>query len=80
GFVRHDDPEAPSAPPSKQQQPDRRGHNGGPPLDLVAEDAAAKAVSFAADDPRPLYVYRQLLNAGELLDWALEQGFKATLT
>ncbi|MFY9350072.1 MAG: DUF935 family protein [Sphingobium sp.] len=79
GFVRHDDPEAPSAPPSKQQQPDRRGHNGGPPLDLVAEDAAAKAVSFAADDPRPLYVYRQLLNAGELLDWALEQGFKATL-
>lgn len=59
-----------------QASPDKRGHNGGPPLD---DGKGAEAVSFAADDPRPLYVYRQLLNAGELLDWARAQGFASTL-
>jgi len=27
-------------------------------------------------DPRPLYVSRPLINAGEFMDWALSQGFK----
>lgn len=34
-----------------------------------------KAVSFAADDLRPLYVFRPLLNADELIAWAKSQGF-----
>jgi phage gp29-like protein len=38
-----------------------------------------KAVSFAATDPRPLYVYRQVKNAAELLAWAKAQGFTSTL-
>lgn len=35
--------------------------------------------SFAADDPRPLYVYRPLQqeSAAELLAWAVEQGFRS---
>ena len=76
GYVRKESTEAPV------------GHNGGPPLDDPAEDddepgdpnAVDGKVSFAADDPRPLYVYRQLLNAGEVIAWAREQGFKSTLT
>lgn len=34
-------------------------------------------ISFAADDPRPLYVYRPLTeeSAAELLAWAREEGF-----
>lgn len=35
--------------------------------------------SFAAADPRPLYVYRPLTNADELLAWAREQGFATTI-
>ncbi|WP_066546801.1 phage portal protein family protein [Sphingomonas sp. CCH15-F11] len=37
------------------------------------------AASFAADDPAPLYVYRKLVNATELLEWARSQGFTTTL-
>ena len=36
-------------------------------------------VSFAADDPRPLYVYRRLLNAEAVIAWARSQGFPSTL-
>lgn len=39
----------------------------------------ADPASFAADDLRPLYVYRRLLNASDLVEWAMAQGFKATL-
>lgn len=35
--------------------------------------------SFAAIDPRPLYVYRSLENAGALIAWAKKQGFVSTL-
>lgn len=38
-----------------------------------------RKASFAADDPRPLYVYRPLLNADEVIAWAREQGFSSTL-
>lgn len=86
GFVRRDDKDAPSGsqPPVKI---DKLGHNGGPALDDEAIPPAAnddvvppaKIASFAADDPRPLYVYRQLLNASEVLDWARSQGFTTTI-
>jgi hypothetical protein len=34
---------------------------------------------FAADDPRPLYVHRKLLNADKLIAWARKQGFKTVV-
>lgn len=43
------------------------------------EQPLRKPVSFAAADPRPLYVSRPLLNADELLAWAQRQGFTETL-
>ena len=80
GYVRKDDPNAPTG---SMPKPDA-------PLATPANDAgdkgvaqplkqAGKTVSFAADDPRPLYVYRPLLNASELIDWARSQGFTSTL-
>ena len=46
----------------------------------AAVDPAKKDVaSFAATDPRPLYVYRSLKNSAELLKWAKAQGFTSTL-
>jgi hypothetical protein len=49
-----------------------------------ADDAADpngndRKASFAAGDPRSLYVYRPLLNAAELIAWAREQGFRSTV-
>lgn len=78
GFVRSDDPDAPSG-SQPASSPDRIGHNGGPALDDAAAPQPDKVVSFAADDPRPLYVYRQLLNANEVLDHFRAQGFATTL-
>lgn len=43
------------------------------------EVAEPKAVSFAANDRRPLYVYRKLLNTADLIDWAKSQGFSSTI-
>lgn len=34
---------------------------------------------FAADDPRPLYVHRKLLNADKLVAWARKQGFRSVV-
>lgn len=34
---------------------------------------------FAADDPRPLYVHRKLLNADKLVAWARKQGFRTVV-
>ena len=80
GFVRRDDPNAPSGSLQKPNPPEQLGHNGGPPLDdTEVASQPAKIVSFAADDPRPLYVYRQLLNASEVLDHFRAQGFRTTL-
>lgn len=36
---------------------------------------ALKVASFAATDLRPLYVYRQVKNADEIMAWAVSQGF-----
>lgn len=52
-----------------------------PPVDAPAPDTAQtnivplKVASFAAADPRPLYVYRQVRNAEEIAAWAKAQGF-----
>jgi hypothetical protein len=39
-----------------------------------------KAIALAASDPRPLYVYRRLKNAKEVIAWAKSQGFTSTLS
>ncbi len=59
----------------------RIGHNGGPPINDNAPDArpvSGSTASFAATDPRPLYVSRPLLNADEVLAWAKREGFAQT--
>jgi hypothetical protein len=38
--------------------------------------ATKAALALAASDPRPLYVYRRLRNAKDLITWAKSQGFK----
>lgn len=51
-----------------------------PAADDVANDnPAAKAIALAASDPRPLYVYRRLKNAKDVIAWAKSQGFTSTL-
>lgn len=82
GYVRKSDPNAPAgsevAPPAAPGQPAQL-----PPTEkikaLPAPGKQPAAASFAADDPRPLYVSRKLLNASELLDWAQSQGFTSTM-
>lgn len=78
GFVRRDDPDAPSGAQSASQS--APAAPGQPPKDLPVTDKSGKSLkpavaSFAADDPRPLYVSRPLLNASELMEWARGQGF-----
>lgn len=46
------------------------------PADLPGNVIPIRAPAFAATDPRPLYVYRQLKNVGDVNDWARSQGFK----
>ncbi len=48
------------------------------PAEQAAADKAAEA-SFAAEDLRPLYVYRALQNADDVLEWARAQGFTSLL-
>lgn len=45
------------------------------------EDGEGQPVRRAANDARPrsLYIYRKLLNADELIEWAKSQGFETTL-
>ena len=38
-----------------------------------------KVASFAANDPRPLYVYRAVKNGEEIIAWAREQGFTSIM-
>lgn len=54
--------------------PDGGEANDNDPADPNVND---RNISFAADDPRPLYVYRPLTeeSAAELLAWAREEGF-----
>lgn len=66
------EPANPDADPDRTADPDVEGDKEAP-LDPNVNDR--QPASFAADDPRPLYVYRRLLNADELLAWARGQGF-----
>lgn len=86
GYVRKDDPDAPSgfatetpqgqAPDVSTAQPGKEPVPGGP----VSPDATMrKPASFAVDDPRPLYVYRRLINASDVLAWAREQGLTSLI-
>lgn len=59
--------------PTEGGGPDSTGAGGSgseaePPVRVAANDAT----------PRPLYVYRKLLNAGELVDWAQGLGVKTS--
>lgn len=67
----------PPPPPPPPMVPGMRpGANGGPAInDNAIGKARAAATAFAADDPAPLYVSRQLTNAAEVLAWARGQGF-----
>jgi phage gp29-like protein len=46
---------------------------------LANDNPAAKAIALAASDPKPLYVYRRLKNAKDVIAWAKSQGFTSTL-
>lgn len=45
-----------------------------------ANNRLENVLTLAASDPRPLYVYRRLKNAKEVIDWAKSQGFASTLS
>lgn len=74
--------------PKADPQPENLGHNGGPPLIEDDEDPVvgdkpkvpkptkADFASFAAGDPRTLYVSRKVLNAGAIIAWAKGQGLQ----
>lgn len=82
GYVRKDDPKAPSGFAQDKREPETPsmlGHNGGEPLDLDEEAKKSREASFAADDPRPLYVHRRLVNASDLIEWAKGQGFTSLI-
>lgn len=78
GYVRKSEAAAPGDDPdgAETDDPDGGEANDDTPTDPNVNDRNA---SFAADDPRPLYVYRPLTNADELIAWAHEQGFTSTL-
>ena len=74
--------------PGEEGKPGQPGQEGQPPKgpklnwrDDQAENdnADAKAEAAAKAAPRPLYVYRKLKNAREVIRWAKVNGFKTTL-
>lgn len=65
-------PANPAAAPGDQRAP---GTRPGAP----AQPDAGQQAAFAATDPRPLYVQRKVVNAGEILDWAEKQGIAGLL-
>jgi hypothetical protein len=60
---------------------DMAGDRGQPGEDDPEDVAQADPPRMAANDatPRPLYVSRKLLNAGDVIAWAKAQGFETTL-
>ncbi|MCC7097252.1 MAG: DUF935 family protein [Thermomonas sp.] len=67
------------SPDAAVQRRDQADEEGAYPGDANDTTDPKSPASFAADDPRPLYVYRRLLNADELIAWAQAQGFRTTL-
>lgn len=63
-----------------QAAADEKSKSGPAPESAVAGGKEQPdSTSFAADDLRTLYVYRQLLNPEDVIAWAKEQGFGSTL-
>lgn len=81
GYVRKSDADAPegSLPPEPAALVAPAPGEPAAVIPPASEKLPSQATSFAADDPRPLYVSRQLLNATEVLDWAQAQGFASVL-
>lgn len=71
-------PPAPAVPPPAV--PTSAAQPGDPAQPAQPDSAAQPVVSFAATDPRPLYVYRRVQNAEELLRWAKDQGFTSLVS
>lgn len=67
--------------PDLNGEPDNSRNGGDPSLEGGAGSSQDNPPRRAANDaaPRSLYVSRQLLNAGEVIKWAREQGFDTTL-
>ncbi|HEU4958997.1 MAG TPA: DUF935 family protein [Sphingomonas sp.] len=63
------------AEPSRSANP---GDGAAPGVDRNA-DPEPEPTAFAAADPQPLYVYRRVLNADEIIAWARSQGFASTV-
>lgn len=81
GFERAAPPPASAVIPPTGQQPADPAAKDAPvaPVPVSTRTPADVTASFAADDPRPLYVYRPLLNTSDLLEWAHQQGFTSAL-
>lgn len=78
GYERKPEPKQPD--PAKADPNAAPADGGAPkPGDAPKPGQKPEPVSFAATDPRPLYVYRKLKNAKEFLAWAKAQGFTSTL-
>lgn len=88
GYVRKPDATTVPVDPAKADNPkakidnpigqnDNRTGSGGNPDPNAADPNAAEVASFMATDPRPLYVYRRLKNAKDIIAWAKAQGFKS---
>lgn len=59
---------------------DPRLGGGGGALERPARRAANDAATWLTDaTPRPLYVQRKLMNAGDVIAWAKDNGFASTL-
>lgn len=71
-------PAAPEKVPGKEKP--AAANDVDPGEDPGADDGSGdKTASFAANDKRPLYVHRKLLNTADLIDWAKAQGFTSTI-
>lgn len=73
------EPAPPPATPPGGEPAEGTGEPG-TPVEGKAPDQAdnvvqLRATAFAAADPKPLYIYRRLLNAGDVIEWARGQGF-----
>jgi hypothetical protein len=73
GIEQEEDPDGDD--PSALTEPDADDDDGDAPRQ-AANDAA---VWMADGQPKPLYVQRKLLNAGDLIAWARASGFETTL-
>jgi len=72
GYDRKPEPQAPAVVP-------RLPANDDADPDDEQQQSPRAEISFAANDPAPLYVKRRLKNASRLVAWAKKAGFKSTI-